>query len=615
MVKVLRQALDQLAATATASPFPTLPAIDFRCALDSCPLCGARLYVKKTSTRQVATLHIGPFTAQETVLFCRECDSNGVQRSAEIAELVPKGGNFGYDVIIAAGRSLLLEHRTAEETVAVLAHHHVCISESGVRELAARFVAYLGIAHLQAAPALCRLFSLNGGYILHLDSTSRLGSRKLLSGIDELTGLVLLNVKLGTETADDVAAFLRDIVNRYGPPLAVGCDMAASIRSALHAELGDVPVYICHFHFLRDAGNDMMKEAYQRLSMLLDSHKISTNLGNLKAAFLPHLTTHIVAIEQFLANTETVTGTKATCSGIPIEGLLVGLLFSALAAEKQGDGYGFPFDRTHLLFYRHLMQVHGAAQVLRDNATCPKPRKLADKLLRPLTTIHDDAALADLADSIDRNAAIFDEMRRIMRIAEPGSSGGLPQPDADIDTAAVNAQFSAFKAKLQIDNIAAPRIEITKLIEQIDRHWEGLFRKPLCVTAADGVVRTIQPQRTNNIMEHFFRDIGRNERRRTGLDMSTRRLNAMLPDTPLACNLKNPDYVKLLLDGCDSLEQRFSRIEVGEVRDSLAAARSSGKVFAKPRRACNILRRITTPLQFAVDALKQALAQLIADPA
>ncbi len=209
--------------------------------------------------------------------------------NTELAQLVPEGGNFGYDVIVFAGRSLFVEHRTALETVAALANLNVTISESAVRELAARFVAYLSVAHLEAAPALSNLFELNGGYILHLDSTSRKHSRKLLSGIDELTGLVLLNVKLCTETADDVAEFLRQIVARYGRPLAVACDMAAAIRSALRDVLSGVPVYICHFHFLRDAGNDLLKDEYRCFVNRFDGHQISKKLHRLEQQFAPYL--------------------------------------------------------------------------------------------------------------------------------------------------------------------------------------------------------------------------------------------------------------------------------------------------------------------------------------
>ena len=613
MVRVLRQVLDQLIASSMEPPFRTHPPIAFRYEHKTCPNCGARLYVKKTNVRQVVTLHIGAFVARETVMSCRECDAHPI-RSDELSELVPAGSNFGYDVMIMAGRSLLLEHRTADETAVLLAARNVTVSLSEVRELAARFVAYLGIAHLQVAPAVSKLFALNGGYILHLDSTSRKHSRKMLTGIDELTGLVLLNVKLCTETADDVAAFLKEIVSRYGKPLAVGCDMASSIRAALQRVLPQVPVYICHFHFLRDAGNDMMKNDYQSFSRALDSHKVTAKLRKLQQTFKPHLTEHSEAIEQFLAEADGISESDERCSNIPFKGLLAALACSAVEAERQGDGFGFPFDRPRLQFYKHLLQVCDAVRVLRNEMTCRHEQKLADKLLKPLATIEADSTLIQLAESIERHARTFDQMRCIMRIAEPGSRGGLSHPDKPIEVSAVKEAFTAFKDQLELDNRNDPRQQITKLIEQIDRHWDGLFRKAVCVTTADGILRTIQPQRTNNIMEHFFRDYARHERRRTGTELNARRLNAMLPDTPLVCNLKNEAYLDVLLDGATSLELRFSRIDAAEVRANIAAARSDGNVFAKPRRACKVLRQIGTPLQFAADALKQARKRIKSEP-
>ena len=263
-----------------ASPlfFPNPPPVDFRYEDDLCPRCQGQLKVLKSRMRQILTLHIGPLAARETILHCPSCPGKPFFHSRELAKLVPEGSNFGYDVMVFAGRSLFLEHRTVDETVTALQFKNVIVSPSEIRELAARFVVYLGVAHLEAAPALSTLFGLNGGYILHLDSTSRKHSQKLLTGIDELTGLVLLNVKLCSETAEDVADFLRQIVARYGRPLAVACDMAAAIRSALHEVLHGVPVYICHFHFLRDAGNDLLKDDYRQFANLLDSHQISAKL-------------------------------------------------------------------------------------------------------------------------------------------------------------------------------------------------------------------------------------------------------------------------------------------------------------------------------------------------
>ena len=585
------------------------PRIAFRHEADQCGHCDSRLYVLKTKpARRIVTLHIGAFRAHETIMHCPSCNA-GPLHSAELPRLVPDGCTFGYDVIVFAGRSLFIEHRTAEETVAALANAKVPISESAVRELAARFVAYLGVAHLEAAPALSTLFALNGGYILHLDSTSRKHSQKLLTGIDELTGLVLLNVKLCSETAADVTDFLRPIVARYGRPLAVACDMAAAIRSALHEVLRGVPVYICHFHFLRDAGNDLFKDDYRRFVNLLDDHQISAKLRRLERQFEPHLKAHAETIETFL-NSIDASSPRQQGVNIPYEGLLAGLVSSGLEAERQGDGLGFPFDRPKLAFYHHLRVLCEAVKVLSDQTLCPRKQKLAQRLLKPLSALQADSKLAALAKRIDDKVKVFDDLRLALRLAEPGSGAGLNNQGAPVNMNAVKQAVKTYRDQLDADSSPLPRREIVKLVEPIDRHWDALFREPLQVTAPGGSPLVIYPQRTNNIMEHFFRDVGRGERRRTGIDLSARRLNAMLPDTPLVCNLKNPAYLQILLGECTSLEERFSRIDAQLVRDSLAAARSSGKIFAKPRKTRMVLRRISTPLHFAIEGLIQAIHRL-----
>ncbi len=48
----------------------------------------------------------------------------------------------------------------------------------------------------------------------------------------------------------------------------------------------------------------------------------------------------------------------------------------------------------------------------------------------------------------------------------------------------------------------------------------------------------------------------------------------MLAETPLVKNLKNKDYLKLLLNGTSSLEQRFAQIDASTVRQELLKSNS-----------------------------------------
>jgi len=98
------------------------------------------------------------------------------------------------------------------------------------------------------------------------------------------------------------------------------------------------------------------------------------------------------------------------------------------------------------------------------------------------------------------------------------------------------------------------------LIEQIKKYYEKLFADPIKVMISGKEV-SIQPQRTNNIMEQFFRYLKRLLRKKSGNISVKRSLTVMLPGTVLVKNLDNKEYLELLLDGTSSLEERFSQID------------------------------------------------------
>ena len=107
-----------------------------------------------------------------------------------------------------------------------------------------------------------------------------------------------------------------------------------------------------------------------------------------------------------------------------------------------------------------------------------------------------------------------------------------------------------------------------KLINQIDKYWEKLFSDPIKISVA-GSDSFIQPQRTNNILEQFFRTIRRAHRRTPGNNSMCKKLQTMFADTPLVKNLGNPDYMKVMLAGKKSLEEKFAEIDPKEVMKKL----------------------------------------------
>ena len=99
------------------------------------------------------------------------------------------------------------------------------------------------------------------------------------------------------------------------------------------------------------------------------------------------------------------------------------------------------------------------------------------------------------------------------------------------------------------------------MAKQIDKWGKKLFADPIEVNTPSGLV-TIYPQRTNNILEQFFRSVRRGQRRKTGNNSLRPMLQTMLADTPLVKNLDNDEYMKILLDGKTKLEELFTGAEL-----------------------------------------------------
>jgi hypothetical protein len=554
--------------------------------------------------RKVATLHIGHFLAHETVLFCKHCSDRPSFRSRELADLVPDGCNFGYDVMVFAGRSLFQQLRTVAQTVRELAKRNVRISESEVRELATRFVIGLAAAHAEAAPRLRSHLGTNGGYILHLDSTCQKGSAHLMTGVDELSGMVLLNARMPTENGDATADFLRDMVDRYGAPIAVACDMSPAILNAIGKTLDRVPVFICHFHFLRDLGKDLMAEDYTLIRERLAHHGPKAELRRLSRQLRDR--THDRGSQLGTLIEHLQNGTEPTdelVASVPADVLLAALTASALEAERQGDGCGFPFDRPHLAFFRQLQSVLSAASALRKWAALDAPtRKLYDRAIKAMQPVCDDPELTAAAERIERAAAVFDDLRVAMRIAEPRSAKGLNDDGRQDDMHSIEARVERFRANLSADPQRRALTGIDAMLAQIDKYWHRLFADPLIVQTPHGQ-HTVQPQRTNNILERFFRGLNRACRKRSGNRLTAAVLDNMLPDVPLVANLDNPAYVELLLDRCEDLAQRLARVDRRLVTASLTQARKPPSGLS--RRTRSSLRNRSIPLQIALCILRK----------
>ena len=544
------------------------PKIDFAPEKACCPVCNQPLKVSKTKRRKLATLVAGDFVGHESKYSCPRC--NLTHSSEKLLSLVPPASKFGYDVLVYVGTSTFLSCRNAKQIVEKLKDRGINISRSEVGCLAAKFVVYLSLAHKRVQKKTKAFLHLHGGYVLHLDGTCEGGSPHLVSALDGITEIVLDNVKMPSESSDHLIAFLKGIKSSYGDPVAVVSDMASAIMLAVKEVFKGVANLLCHFHFLRDLGKDLFEQENDMIRKRLRKHgvqgllrKRARKLEKLIAS-KPHLAHGFACV---------VEGGRlpADC---PIEYIpaiaTYTLILWTLAGKHQGEGRGFPFDQPYLVFY-HRVQILDST--LRDLnrvrfTTHRRDYRIYSTIIHDLLGLPADLALRQAALRMEEKVGVFNKLRTAMRITVPETKRGLNDNGELSSMKTIEKEVRKFRDLLRKDNHFCQDPDYQKMVRQLEKYWEKLFSDPIVVRTKAGN-RVIQPQRTNNILGQFFRDITRGYRRKSGCKSMEKTIKAMLADTPLVKNLEKKAYLPILLDSRSSLEQLFSDCDVQEVRDQL----------------------------------------------
>jgi len=516
-------------------------------------------------------MDIGPFVAKESVTQCPH--DRAIFSSELLRGLAPTKCTFGFDVIEHVGMALFSQCRNEEEIMRDLAERNIMISEREISYLGRKFIIYLALAHRESREQLQRSMTKRGGYILHVDGTCEGDSPNLFCGLDGISELVLDAIKIPSEKKELLVPFFNRIKEQYGNPIALVHDMGPGILAAVDEVFPGLPDFICHFHFLRDIGKDLLEQDYQIIIKCQRKHNIKTLLRQ-KARYLekkigksPQMLTDLKAS---MENTELE---AHSLEHIPMVATYA-LILWIFEYPRQSNGYGFPFDRAHLDFYRRLKEVH---DLLGNIMNIQLSNKAKDNrpfihLLELLQNVMDDKELNESVARMKAKTEVFDKLRQALRIALPDGTSGLNDDGDQTDIKTIEDQVCEFRCWLVNDQCR--RKTYSKMIDQMDKYWNKLFADPITVDTCEGKF-IIVPQRTNNILEQFFRGEKRQCRKKSGTASLNKTLKAILADTPLVRNLENKEYHRMILNGCSTLAARFSQIDSRQVQDELKKAQTN----------------------------------------
>lgn len=454
------------------------------------------------------------------------------------------------------GKALFVHCRNESDIQTELATRNIPISLSEIAFLGKRFIVYLVLAHRESQEELKHSMDSKGGYILHMDGTCEGASPHLFSCIDAISNIVLGNRKMPTEDSQYIIPLLKNLKAAYGNPVALVHDMGRAILKAVLEVFPGVPDYICHFHFLRDLGKDLFEFEYRTIRRYTRSYNVRAKLNNVSKQLKA-----VIEEDQTLSDS---LGAYLKCkdkkrSENTLDPTVTAYLLVVwvLESNSASNGFGFPFDQPRLDFYLRLHEAYPALKRLKKKGISVLPLTVLNRTLT-------DSALKILVSRIQEKISIFETLRETMRIADPENNQGLNDEGND-DIKTIERRVKIFRHSAKIVELASSDTSYHKMVKQIDKYWDKLFADPIEVETRIGKT-SIQPQRTNNLMERSFRCLKQDGRKKSGQHCLSRTLKGMLADTPLVKNLSNPDYMAILLKGKKNLAKRFADIDVEHIR-------------------------------------------------
>ena len=539
-----------------------------------CPIDNKNLKVLKSTTKKVHSTAIGSFVAHQVDLYCPHHPEVGTFKSQELERIVAADCNFAYDTIVAVGKLRYLHHYQLAEIKDVFKQkYNLTISNSGIETLLLKFITYLSMVHENSSELIkAYINNVQGGYILHLDTTCEGDSPKLASSIDALSGFVLHSAKLSSENEQEIVAFLTSIRATLGIPLATFSDMGPGILKAANKVFGDCPHYICHFHFLKMIGKLLFEEENNQLRKKLSKAGMSGALKNMKRELQKKFNKlNITQPTIYLLHPERISNDRQS-----LEIVVYNLILWILDYAAEGNGYGFPYDRSYLSFYVRLNQaIENINNMLSLFPYHAEQNNMLWKLRTLMLKITDDKNLRAVVKLYQTKVNVFEKLRHALRAAPDHEHNGLADVTVSESTKELKliqtavAEFIKYIDSEIAENKNKNLVNSYKLVKaRIEKYHAMLFSDPIEVIV-DGKKRIIFFHRTNNILERHFRAFSHHNRRISGKNSLKKNLENLHPSTPLAMNLKNRNYIKLIFGNELNIAAKFSEIDIKKVRQKL----------------------------------------------
>jgi hypothetical protein len=252
--------------------------------IQNCPVC-ERFLSRKYSThpRTVFRLH-ETITSSEHVMQCnnKKCSNRGKPfRSAKLQSIVLPHMTYGIDVIAKAGELRFYNHLTLEEVIEEFSKLDLKISLGEMKFVTDKFLSLIAGVNEEKIPEIHKNLEKNG-FVLSIDGTISIKGKTLYIFRDNVSNTILYSEISELNDTGHMESLLRNVVNRFGVPLAIISDMQQSIIESVKIVLPGVMHQYCQSHFLRNVGDALTKELHQDLGKQMKNFGVQAEANRIR---------------------------------------------------------------------------------------------------------------------------------------------------------------------------------------------------------------------------------------------------------------------------------------------------------------------------------------------
>ena len=482
----------------------------------------------------------------------------------ELRLIAPPGNYFAYDTILFVTVLRYVRLMQREEIQGhILKEHFFHISTGSVSQLSLEGLAYLEICHFAAAERLAALYR-RKCFFIHLDGTNEGGEYTHFVVRDGMSRNVIYSEKIPSESEDSIAPVLEKVKFLFGVPAAVVSDMSEAIKNAVAKVFCGVPHRLCHFHFLKAIGKDLLSDHHQR--MCISVKRMKTTLCEIRKK---------TKDEQAALHCGR-TGKKRKIH-YDCEWLL-STIDRLNDSGRDLGAEGFPFDLSALAFYERCSQVFQALEQILDNGGSPKAGCfcfLRNRLQEFLQWEQGDVAQIKILNGI------FGELRDILHPKTAGEriplNWGMLGGDIRVSKMEPELELLRLRAERKIKSKGMTKylLKAWKIVASRLKKQQGMLDPSIVI----GKETVILP-RTNNLSETGFRDAKRKARRTTGKKNLSKHMDELPAQYFYTFNLDDPEYVRTvygdgeIFDSFHLVERKEAEKSVENMKDQRKAPNS-----------------------------------------